>query len=139
MHEDRVPDTAPIIHTLAGGATLLHLSPHTFRFSDGTIAEPQHPDICQFFTLARHETRKSTIKGMVCNETRFLLHGNQLDYLTELSKKADIVLVPLPMLLTLREQGQRKNYTNVVAGNSTTETQRSAPDQKIYDVQNWSW
>jgi hypothetical protein len=132
-------EPAPKIHTLANGATVITLSPHAFRFSDGTVSEPQHKEICEAFTLRRSFATVGNIKGMKINTVRMELGDLQLLALQELSQMADIILVPFPFLTAMREQRVRDWLKNVVCFNATQETQRSAPDAKVVDIDNWSY
>lgn len=128
------------IHTLVSGATVLVTSPgHGFRFSDGSIAEPQDKSVCDLLTLKRVSRKKGEIKGMVLNETILQIDHLQQEYLAGLCKNADIILLPFPILAALREQGIRDQFPNAVAFNATAETQRSAPIDKIVDLDNWSY
>jgi len=63
----------------------------------------------------------------------------QIDFLKELSVMADIVIIPFPVLTAIREQGIRLEFPNCVAFNATPETMRSAPDEKVVDISNWSY
>lgn len=129
----------PKIHTLASGALVLSLSPHPFRFSDGTVSEPQNKEVCDLFTLTRKFERVDVVKGMAVSRVQMVLSDEQLARLTELAKSVDIVLVPFPVLSAMREQGVRDRFRNVLAFNATKETQRSAPDEKVVDIDNWSY
>ena len=130
----------PKIHTLANGATVLITSPgHGFRFSDGTSCESQYKEICDRLTLRREEKHIKTVRGMKVNRTEMIISAEQLHLLTELCELADIVLVPLPVLLALREQGVRHRFPNAFAMNRTKETQREAPDKGVVDINNWSY
>jgi len=132
----------PKIHTLANGATIITTSPgHGARFSDGTVAEAQHKEVCDKLTCVRTMTQVGEVKGMKLTSLRMVLEPESLDYLAQLCKKADLVLVPFPVLTALREQGQRtwQEFNNVVAAIATKETERVPPDQKMWDVNNWSW
>jgi hypothetical protein len=127
------------IHTLANGATIASLSPHGFKFSDGTESLAQGKAFCDLFTLARCNKRVGEIKGMTINSVQMLLSQHQLDCLSELCGLVSLVLVPFPVLTALREQQVRDRYPNVVAFNATVETQRAAPQDKIVDINNWSY
>jgi hypothetical protein len=128
------------IHTLNKGATVLSLSLHPFTFSDGSVAEGQDEDVVDEFTLRREFTPMPAIAGMKVNRTSMVLSKKQMDRLTELSTMdIDIVIVPFPVLTALREQGVRDNFPNCVAFNATIETQRSPPNEKIVDIDNWSY
>lgn len=129
----------PITHTLANGAVICGLSPHDFRFSDGTKGGAQVEDLVKFFTLSRDYRKVGEVRGMSLNEVRMVLSQDQLDKLQEIAASVDLVVVPFPVLTALREQGVRAQYPNVVAFNATQETQRSAPQDKIVDIDNWSY
>lgn len=128
------------IHTLKSGATVLVTSPgHGFKFSDGSIAEPQEKSLCDLLTLKRVSTKRGEVKGMALNETLLQIDHLQQELLKGLCQQADIVLLPFPILAALREQGIRDQFPNAVAFNATVETQRSAPIDKIVDLDNWSY
>ena len=124
---------------MANGATLCSLSAHGFKFSDGSESGPQDQTLVETFTLKRNFSKKAEIKGMEVNEVRMELSTEQLTKLKEIASDVDVVIVPFPVLTSLREQGVRDQYPNVVAFNATRETQRSAPQDKIVDVNNWSY
>jgi hypothetical protein len=127
------------IHTLSNNATLISISLHGFKFSDGTESEMQDKDVVDKFTLERVSSEKRKVKGMILNETKMVLSEHQLTELGYVSEIADIVLIPFPVLTALREQGVRDHYQNCVAYNATQETQRLPPDQKVVDINNWSY
>lgn len=127
------------IHTLANGATVLSISLHPFKFSDGTVSEPQDADVVNSLTLARETREVGSIKGMGVVELRMVLLPHQQEILADLCKKADIVILPFPVLASLREQGIRDRFPNALAFTATKETQRAAPDGKIVDVDAWSY
>jgi len=126
-------------HKLTNGAAVLSISGHGFRFSDGTESEAQEMSIVDFFTLRRQNRKVGEIKGMPLNEVRMALAKNQQDELKRLSELVDIVIVPFPVLAAMREQGIRDEFPNCVAFNATPETQRSAPQDKVVDITNWSY
>ena len=126
------------IHTLSNGATVISTSMHGFKFSDDTECSG-NPEIAKMFTLERVTANKTTIKGMAVNETRMVINEEQKVYLGELCQSYDIVIVPFPVLVSLREMGIRDNFPNAVAFNATKETQRLPPQDKIVDIQNWSY
>lgn len=129
-----------VIHTLASGATILVTSPgHGFRFSDGTVASAQDKAVCDRLTLKRELRSVGSIKGMALNEVRLVINDEQQAFLTDLCQKADLVLVPFPVLAALREQGIRDKFPNAVAFNATSDTSRSAPADKVVDINNWSY
>jgi hypothetical protein len=127
------------VHLLVNGASVVSLSPHGFKFSDGSESLSQDQNLVKTFTLKRELREVGQIRGMVLNEVRMVLSDEQLTLLAEIAKQVDIVLVPFPLLTALREQGVRDQFPNVVAFNATTETQRAAPQDKVVDVNNWSY
>lgn len=128
------------IHQLASGATVLVTSPgHGFKFSDDTVAEPQSKEVCDKLTLTRTLDEVTTIKGMAVNEVHMILSVEQMGLLDDLAMMADIVLVPFPVLAAIREQGVRGRWPNALAFNPTPETQRSVQNEKIVDINNWSY
>lgn len=124
------------IHTLANGVTLVHLSQHQFRFSDGSIAEPQDADVVSKFTLQKQFKVLREIRGMKVTRTAFVVDYQQMNHLVEIAKSVDIVLVSFQMLQAIHDSGY--HVDNIVAFNSTKETARSSPDEKIVDIDNWS-
>lgn len=129
-----------VIHVLKNGATVLPISPsHGFSFSDGTSCPAQEKSLCDKLTLSRQLRKVGEIKGMTLNEVKMVLNEDQIDFLREISKMADIVILPFPVLTALREQGIRDEFPNCVAFNATQETQRAAPADKVIDINNWSY
>ena len=127
------------VHLLVNGASVVSLSPHGFKFSDGSESLSQDQNLVKTFTLKRELREVGQIRGMVLNEVRMVLSDEQLTLLAEIAKQVDLVLVPFPLLTALREQSVRDQFPNVVAFNATTETQRAAPQDKVVDVNNWSY
>lgn len=127
------------IGTLSNGATVCSLSPHGFKCSDGAEIPPQLDSIVKEFTLERKFQKKGEICGMEINEVRMVLGDEQIEKLRCLAASVDLVVIPFPMLVALREQGIREQFTNCVAFNATKETQRSAPNDKVIDINNWSY
>ena len=126
-------------HTLANGATVASLSAHGFKFSDGTECRGQDTEVVEFFTLKRKLTLMGIVKDMHLNEIKMELSEDQLKKLKEVSKQADLIIIPFPMLSALREQGVRNQFPNCVSFNSTPEPLRSPPNEKIVDINNWSY
>lgn len=127
------------IHRLDNTATVIGVSNHGFKFSDGTECGPQDKDVVNALNLKRSFTAMPYIAGMKCNRMTMFLYKEQEELLTALSNMADLVILPLPVLLALRESGIRDQYPNCVAFNATPDTMRSAPDEKIVDINNWSY
>jgi hypothetical protein len=133
--------TANIVtHTLANGARVLSASPgHGFKFSDGTECGPQVKEVADALNCERKTTFRCKLHDMDVNQTQMVLSEAQLQTLGQLCEQADIVIIPFPVLTALRDQGVRDNYPNALAFNSTLETQRAAPADKIVDLNNWSY
>ena len=126
-------------HTLNNGAKIVSLSPHGFKFSDGSESDPQNNELVSFFTLERKFQSKGEIKGMAVNAMQMVLSNDQIKKLQEIAAQVDLIIVPFPMLTALREQGIRNEFPNAVAFNATAETQRCPPQEKVVDLNNWSY
>ena len=127
------------VHTFANGATVASLSPHGFKFSDGTESGPQNKEIVEYFTLQKKFRIIRIIKEMKLTSSRLVVSPQQKDLLREISQIVDLVLVPFQFLQALHDSlEQGEVFPNVVAFNATKETARSAPDQKVVDIDNWS-
>jgi hypothetical protein len=124
------------IHTLANGAKLVHLSKHKFKFSDGTEAEGQVGELVDKFTLSKEFKVLRQIHGMNVTRTKMVLSKDQVNSLAQIADSVDILLVSFQLLQAICDSGY--HIGNVVAFNSTPETARSAPDEKIVDINNWS-
>lgn len=127
------------VHTLSNGARVLSISAHGFKFSDGTESEAQTKECVEAFTLKRVYESRGEICGMKVNQVSMILTDQQIQELTALAGEVDLVILPFPVLTALREQGIRAQFGNCVAFNATPETQRSAPQDKIIDINNWSY
>jgi hypothetical protein len=128
------------IHTLSNDAKVIMVSPgHGFKFSDGTQCDPQDAELCSKLTLKRELKEVKRVKGMALNETKMILSQDQINFLKELSKLVDLVIIPFPVLSAIREQNIRDEFPNCVAFNATQETMRLAPDEKVVDINNWSY
>jgi len=124
------------LHILSNGATVVTTSPHSFKFSDGTEAPPQNDEFCKYFTLQKNFQVLREVQGMKITKTSFVLSKPQIDCLNIVSYNCSIVLVPFPVLQSIKEGNHF--YSNVVAFNSTPDTSRSPLDQKVVDINNWS-
>jgi len=136
---DKLKKELIVVHTLQNGATVTSISNHHFLFSDGTRMETQHPDITKLFTLSRVVQNHGEIKGMRVIEVQMEISPEQQSLLQDLSSLVDLVVIPFPVLVSLREQNIRHLFKNCVAFNATQATQRLPPEQKIIDINNWSW
>ena len=123
-------------HTLANNASLVHLSLHSFKFSDGTETTGQDRELVDKFTLKKKFEILREIKGMKVTKTSFVLDEQQKQEMTKLAQSVDVILVSFQLLQALHDSGLK--LPNVVAFNATPETSRLQPDQKVVDVNNWS-
>jgi len=128
-----------VIHELKNGANITTLMPHGLKFSDGTNCQPQDNSIVQEFTIERKLKNKGKLVGMQVNEILLSLNREQLENLKRIQEMVDIVIVPLPVLIGLKGQGLRDLFRKCVAYNATISTMRSAPQDKIVDIHNWSY
>jgi hypothetical protein len=127
------------VHLLSNGSRIITLAAQPLRFSDGTVSEGQDRDVLEKLTLYRKFRKVSTVKGMHINETRMQMSDNQVQYLRELADDADIVILPFPILTALREQGIRDQFDNCVAFTVTRDTVRAPVEDKVIDINNWSY
>jgi len=127
------------IHTLTNGATVTSLSPHGFRFDDGTSSSPQNSEIVDMFTLKREFKSVKEINGMQINQMKMVMTYDQRRKLKLISSIVDIVIVPFPVLVSLREAGIREDFPNCLSFNCTKETMRESPQNKVIDTNNWSY
>jgi len=129
------------VHRLACGLTVITTSPkHGTKFSDGTESPAQDKEVCDLLTCDRVTTdRGEFAPGIGKVELRMILNSKGQEALRLLCERADIVLIPFPVLTALREQGIRAEFPNAVAAIATKETERSSPQEKIWDVTKWSW
>jgi len=129
------------IHKLSDGTTVGHLSHHGFKFSDGTSCQGQDKNLVGKFSLSRESVEVKKINGHSVNKTMMVLSEDQISGLQDLASQVDILIVPFPVLVALKDQGLRSDpdLDNVVAFNATEETTRSAPQDKVVDINNWSW
>ena len=126
-------------HMLENKSNVIGISAHGFKFSDGTESDGQSKKLVELLTCKREESERKKINGMAIKEVKMLLTDMQRDILFMLCESADIVILPFPVLVAMREMGIREYYANAVAFNATPETRRAAPQDKIVDINCWSW
>lgn len=77
---------------------------------------------------------------MTVNECGFAITKQQYELLTELCKLADIIILPILVIETLKREGIREMFPNCVGINTTLDTRRTSNmNDKIVDIDNWSW
>lgn len=126
-------------HVLKNGARVINTSPHGFQFSDGTACGGAPEKVVELLQVVRDKIEVKKIHGMTANQQRMTLPSDGFYCLDVLSQEADLVIVPFLLLDVLRQSGRRKEFPKAVAFNPTRGTQRSAPAEKIVDIDNWSW
>jgi len=90
-------------------------SPHSFKFEDGSILEACNKEQAEQGTLEKAEIEKKWKKGLIAVQPRFRIPTSVLGVLNELDNidEIDVVLVPLPVLLCLRENGLIDTFQKV--------------------------
>lgn len=128
------------IHTLKDGSTVINTSLHPFRFSDGTECGVQVRELVDELSLPRKTEFRRKIKNMTVNECGFTITKQQYELLIELCKLADIIILPILVIETLKREGIREMFPNCVGINTTLDTRRTSNmNDKIVDIDNWSW
>ena len=127
--------------TLKNGAKIASISGHSFTFSDGSILEAQPQELVQQFNMERKTKEVKKVKGMAIYSQNMELSQYQLNALDYIAGQVDLVIIPVMVLDALRFIGDRaaNQHPKLVAFNATKETQRSAPADKIVDIDNWSY
>lgn len=136
---DKITKDMVSIHTLNNGITVMGISAHGFVFSDGSRCMRQSQEIVDSLTLQRRFSLIKHISNMAVNEIAMHLSDEQQKILQKLEQFADIIIVPFPVLVALREQNIRHLFGKCLAFNCTPDTQRLAPSEKVVDISNWSW
>jgi hypothetical protein len=127
------------LHKLASGLVIGLTSPHGQKFSDGTEAvEGATMEFSQSLSVKRDFQVVQETPFRATESTQFMTEGS-LELLRKSSDQVDIVLVPFMLLAALKTMGLRSEFPKVVAFNATKETSRSAPQEKVVDVDNWAW
>ncbi len=136
-----------IKHVLASGIEVIPTSFHGCRFSDGTNFEPTPEEIEQIKadwpadSVRRDFVRVTDpLPGIGASRST---QTPSSDIIARLEKaQADnpnaVILVSFMLASALTEAGLRDKFPRVLAANATKETSRSAPQDKIWDIQNFS-
>lgn len=128
-----------VVHTLSNGCTVMGISDHGFQFSDGTRVGAQNRQVVDSITLTRQFALIKHVGPMAVNEVKMILTDEQQRILQKLETFADIIIVPFPVLVALKQQNIRHLFPKCVAFNATPDTARNQPSEKIVDINNWSW
>lgn len=136
-----------IKHKLVSGVEIIPTSFHGCRFSDGTEFAPTPEDIEQIKadwpadSVRRDFVRvPDPLPGIGASRSS---QSPSSDIIARLEKAQDenpnaIILVSFMLASALTEAGLRDKFPRVLAANATKETSRSAPQDKIWDIQNFS-
>jgi len=129
------------VHTLKDGTRIAITSRHGFKFSDGTEYVPAlfAGAVEMPWTDIRVES-SSTWGELPCgakvSRRELYLPFDSQSILESLEDSdIDIILVSFQLL----EAARGRNFKKVVAFNSTAETARLRPSEKIVDLNNWAW
>lgn len=104
-----------IVTTLSNGVRVCNFSsPHAFKFTDGTELPAVPPEVCERLSLEREtvETPWDELPGVWAVQPRYGLTAAVMERLTELndSEYVDVLIVPFPLLETLRRLGIDGRY-----------------------------
>jgi len=126
------------VHILKNNERVVITSSHGYKFSDGSIAEKGAPK--EAAKLIEANRTFSQVRERVF-ESKQSLTPESLKILAELNKRGNWVLVSFFVRSALHSMGLRDDprFSNVMAFNSTVETKRSKPNEKIVDINKWAW
>ena len=138
------------------GTWIFQTSAHDCQFSDGTVFKVTEETAKQLKDLWSFLNVKREFKVVPQDDPGIIL-STSVEYMDELSlqqlaaihdcahlhmggnRRKPFFLVPFMVIKTLKDMGLRDRFPRLIAGNATKETQRSAPDQKIWDLDNMSY
>jgi hypothetical protein len=132
---------------LKNGIEVIPTSFHGCKFSDGTEFAPSAEEIEQIKadwpadSVRRDFVRvPDPLPGIGASRSS---QSPSSDIIARLEKAQDenpnaIILVSFMLASVLTEAGLRDKFPRVLAANATKETSRSAPQDKVWDVRNFS-
>lgn len=132
---------------LKNGTTVIPTSFHGCRFSDGTVFDPTPEEIAQIRSdwscLQVERTFKKValrISGVKATKSSSHMTEDGVRALYKVSKEYPeaIILVSVMVLDALDSDNYLKYLPLVLAANATKETCRAAPQDKIWDLDNFS-
>lgn len=138
----------PGLIELKNGCKLVQTSGHGCKFSDGTDAEftpEQAEEIKNFWSFLNvkrdFKAIPAPVPGLKLSTSSQYISATDLQKLDGfLEANPDVyVLASFMVISALREMGIRDNYPRVIAGNATRETSRSAPADKVWDIENMAY
>jgi len=130
---------------LKNGMEVIQTSPHSVRFSDGTEFIPTSAGIDiikdKWVILLNVKREFTVVPGFIVPTTKSTqrLSDEGVDALRSFKNDGCLVLVSFMILAALKEMGIRDEFPYVVGINATKETSRSAPQDKICDVNNFAY
>lgn len=101
--------------TLSNGLVVGNFSsPHPFNFEDGSVVEKCGEERVREGMLKAEEVVSEGVKGTQDIELTFCLTEAVLHYLEKAQKsEADIVLVPLPLMVTVKNNGLFEKFNKI--------------------------
>jgi hypothetical protein len=132
---------------LKNGQVIFPTSGHGSRFSDGTVFEPSPEEIATIKNDWGFMQVKPTFSPIALdlnvgvNSRGNFLAEEVLHKMKDIQRENPTVLflVPFMLISALKEMGIRNEFPHFLSTNATPETVRSAPQEKIWDVDNFSW
>lgn len=134
---------------LASGVEVIPTSFHGSKFSDGTVFEPTPEEITQIkkdWAVLTVDRRFSPVVdlpvGASSSKQSVKADGlAKLDEVLSAHPGRTIIMASFMAISALHDMGPeiRAKYARVLATNATLETCRNAPDQKIWDVNNFAY
>lgn len=128
------------VHTLADGKVIVITSNHGYKFSDGTEYVPVKVMGKEFIVpnipISEEFERIELPCGAMASRKSLFLDDDSLNILDALENDASVDLILGSFQLV--EAGRNCGFKKLVGYNSTPETRRNRPNEKIVDVQNWA-
>lgn len=134
--------------SLKNGVEVIPTSFHGCRFNDGTVFEPTPEEIEQIkkdwscLTVQRefHRVEIPRLEGIGATTSISKLTDEAMDKLYKIQHENPnaIILVSFMIVDALCAMEWKHRYPHVLSTNATAETQRSAPQDKIWDINNFS-
>lgn len=136
-----------ISFTLSNGIKIIPTSFHGSKFSDGTVFSPSEEEIEQIkaefacLTVAREfATKELPIQGISASTSWSTVTEDGLAKLRQVQKMNPeaIILVSFMIVDALCTMGIKDEFPLVLSTNATPATTRSAPQDKVWDIGNFS-
>lgn len=128
------------VHILSDGKVIVITSNHGYKFSDGTEYVPVKVMGEEFIVpnipISEKFERIELPCGAMASRKTLFLDDDSLNILDALENDASVDLILASFQLV--EAGRSYGFKKLVGYNSTPETRRNRPNEKIVDVQNWA-